>query len=65
MSTFTHVVLETRSAATWARIVMREQMQPTEAFELVYEGQVRHVHETLSALIAVVLNARRPTRSSC
>ena len=60
MTTFIHVVLETQSAATWARIVIREQMQPTDAFEIVYEGQVRHIHEALATLIAVVLK-RKPT----
>ncbi len=55
MGKFVHVLLETQSAATWARIVMREQMQPTAAFDLIYEGTVRHVHEALARAIAVVL----------
>lgn len=59
MGTFVHVLLETQSAETWARIVMREQMQPTAAFDLLYEGMVRHVHEALARAIAVVLG-RKP-----
>jgi TetR/AcrR family transcriptional regulator, regulator of cefoperazone and chloramphenicol sensitivity len=39
---------------------VREQMQPTKAFDLVYERLVRHVHEALSALLAIVLQ-RKPT----
>ena len=59
MQTFVHVVLETQSAATWARVIMREQMQPTDAFDVIYEGQVRHIHEALARLIAVVLKKKQ------
>jgi TetR/AcrR family transcriptional regulator, regulator of cefoperazone and chloramphenicol sensitivity len=59
-STVVNVLLEDQATTTWARIIVREQMQPTKAFDLVYERLVRHVHEALSALLAIVLQ-RKPT----
>jgi TetR/AcrR family transcriptional regulator, regulator of cefoperazone and chloramphenicol sensitivity len=49
------VLLEDQATTTWARIIVREQMQPTKAFDFVYEHLIRHVHETLVALLAIVL----------
>ena len=57
---YLQVLLEDKAATTWARIIMREQMQPTKAFHLLYERWIRHVHETLAALLAVILQ-KRPT----
>jgi len=59
-STIVSVLLQDQATTTWARIIVREQMQPTKAFDLVYERLVRHVHETLSALLAIVLR-RKPS----
>lgn len=55
---FLQVLLEDKVTTTWARIVMREQMQPTKAFDLIYERWIRPVHETLSALLAVILKKK-------
>jgi TetR/AcrR family transcriptional regulator, regulator of cefoperazone and chloramphenicol sensitivity len=55
---FLQVLLEDKATTTWARIIMREQMQPTKAFDLIYERWIRHVHETLSALLAVILRKK-------
>jgi TetR/AcrR family transcriptional regulator, regulator of cefoperazone and chloramphenicol sensitivity len=52
---FLQILLEDKATTTWARIIMREQMQPTKAFDLIYERWIRPVHETLSALLAVIL----------
>jgi AcrR family transcriptional regulator len=57
---YLQVLLEDKAATTWARIIMREQMQPTKAFHLLYERWIRHVHETLAALLAVILQ-KSPT----
>jgi AcrR family transcriptional regulator len=38
---------------SWARFVIREQQAPTEAFERLYQGMMKHVMETMQALIAV------------
>jgi TetR/AcrR family transcriptional regulator, regulator of cefoperazone and chloramphenicol sensitivity len=59
-STIVSVLLEDQATTTWARIIVREQMQPTKAFDLIYERLIRHVHEALSALLAIVLR-RNPT----
>ena len=59
-STIVSVLLEDQATTTWARIIVREQMQPTKAFDLVYERLIRHLHEALSALLAIVLQ-RKPT----
>jgi TetR/AcrR family transcriptional regulator, regulator of cefoperazone and chloramphenicol sensitivity len=58
-STIVRVLLEDQATTTWARIIVREQMQPTKAFDLVYERLIRHVHEALTALLAIVLQ-RKP-----
>src|SRR5260370_5729025 len=36
-------LLDDKAATTWARILMREQIQPTKAFHLLYERWIRHV----------------------
>jgi AcrR family transcriptional regulator len=43
---------------SWARIIVREQMQPTKAFDLLYEQWMRYVHETVSGLLAVILQKK-------
>ncbi len=48
-------VLTQGAHSTWARILMREQMQPTAAFNLLYERAIRRVHETVSTLLANIL----------
>src|SRR3984893_16211568 len=55
---FLEVLLEDKATTTWARIIMREQMQPTKAFDLIYERWISPVHETLSALLAVILRKK-------
>jgi len=44
----------------WARIIIREQMQPTKAFDLLYQQWMRFVHETITGLLAVILR-EKPT----
>jgi AcrR family transcriptional regulator len=61
--TIVSVLLKDRATTTWARIIVREQMQPTKAFEIVYEQMIRHVHEAVTTLLAVVLR-RKPTDST-
>jgi AcrR family transcriptional regulator len=39
----------------WARFVMREQMEPTEAFKRMYEGFMKPGTEVASRLVAVIL----------
>jgi TetR/AcrR family transcriptional regulator, regulator of cefoperazone and chloramphenicol sensitivity len=60
LNTMLERVLTRKASSTWARIVMREQMQPTQAFSLIYEKGIRRVHETVSMLLAVILE-KKPT----
>jgi AcrR family transcriptional regulator len=52
------IILRKGASTTWARIIMREQMQPTPAFDFIYERMVRLVHETVSALLAKVIGKK-------
>lgn len=45
------LMLDERSA-DWARFVSREQLEPTEAFEILYDRLLERVGERLAALIA-------------
>jgi hypothetical protein len=38
-------------------------MQPTKAFDLIYERVIRHVHQTISALLAILLEREPDDRS--
>ena len=48
-------LLRQQTNRSFGRIIIREQMQPTKAFDLIYDRVIRHVHETISVLLAVVL----------
>jgi AcrR family transcriptional regulator len=47
---FAEVMVHPESAA-WARFIVREQMEPTEAFDLLYGGVMGRLVDHLSALI--------------
>ena len=57
-STIVSVLLQDQATTTWARIIVREQMQPTKAFDIVYERLIRHVHEALTVLLAIILKRK-------
>ena len=50
------VLLRQQTNRSFGRIIIREQMQPTKAFDLIYERVIRHVHEAISTLLAIVLD---------
>lgn len=50
-------LIGTPEAIDYGRIIVREQMAPTAAFDIVYEGMIRHVHGTASALVGRLINA--------
>ena len=52
------VVLQKGASATWARIMMREQMQPTAAFDFLYANAYQRTHEAVSGLLAVILEQK-------
>lgn len=39
----------------WARIIMREQVAPTEAFDIIYKSQMRPMQDMVATLIAACL----------
>ena len=47
---FAEMMVHPESAA-WARFIVREQMEPTEAFDVLYGGMMGRVVDHLSALI--------------
>ena len=54
------IVLQKGGSATWGRIIMREQMQPTAAFDFLYANAYQRTHEAVSGLLAVILE-RKPS----
>ncbi len=42
-------------AERWARFILREQLDPTDAFEIIYNSIMGRMHRTLTALVAAVL----------
>lgn len=60
LNTMLERILARKASSTWARIIMREQMQPTQAFSLIYEKGIRRVHEAVAMLLAIILE-KKPT----
>jgi len=50
-------LIGTPEAIDYGRIIVREQMAPTAAFDIVYDGVIRHVHATASALVGRLIDA--------
>ena len=48
--------LSQKEAVALGRLIVREQMQPTGAFDLIYEQGFRTIHEGLCWLLGVILN---------
>jgi TetR/AcrR family transcriptional regulator, regulator of cefoperazone and chloramphenicol sensitivity len=63
LETMLELLLRQQTNRSFGRIIIREQMQPTKAFDLIYERVIRHVHETISALLAIVLDRKADDRS--
>lgn len=47
-------------SAAWARFILREQMAPSEAFELLWEGAMRPILDALTECVAAAGNERDP-----
>ena len=60
LNTMLERILARKASSTWARIIMREQMQPTQAFSLIYDKGIQRVHEAVSMLLAIILE-KKPT----
>lgn len=46
-------MLSQEKASAWAMLILREQQQPTEAFEILYQGIFKNLLEILGTLIAL------------
>lgn len=46
------VFVESDEPRSWALIIMREQIKPSEAFDVLYERVIKKIHRRLSRLIA-------------
>ncbi len=56
---FSTIVVGSEFADSFASFVMREQLQPGAAFEILYEGMMRRLTEACAKLLAIVLGRRR------
>lgn len=50
------VLFVSKKSESWARFIIREQMEPTEAFTRVYQGIMRPMIEIARRLIGTILN---------
>jgi AcrR family transcriptional regulator len=61
MRTVIHFVLqESKERSRMSHINIREQLDPTSAFDRLYEGFVRDLYETMSALIGHIIGPSLP-----
>ncbi|MFO1090129.1 MAG: CerR family C-terminal domain-containing protein [Hyphomicrobiales bacterium] len=49
-------LLESKQAERWARYIVREQLEPTDAFDILYDGVLGQVYGTVTALVARLLD---------
>jgi len=56
--TLVAILVGSREADGWAAFIMREQLQPGAAFDVLYEGMMRRVGDAGTALLASIL--KRP-----
>lgn len=52
--TLVAIMLGSREADSWAAFIMKEQLQPGAAFEILYKGMMRRIHEAGAGLLAVL-----------
>jgi hypothetical protein len=55
---FSDLVIGSREAETWASFIMREQLHPGAAFEILYEGLMRRIIEAAVNMLAIILRMR-------
>jgi AcrR family transcriptional regulator len=55
---FSGLVIRSSEADNWSSFVMREQLQPGAAFEILYEGIMREVSQACTKLLALALRQR-------
>ncbi len=56
LKTMVATILGTPEAKNWAGIILREQMEPTKAFDIIYGDLIEPVRQCCSALVARILD---------
>lgn len=52
MEALAHLFIESEKAKSWALIILKEQIKPTSAYDILYDNVIKHEHKVLSTLIA-------------
>jgi AcrR family transcriptional regulator len=52
MEALAHLFVESEDAKSWALIILKEQIKPTPAYDILYDNVIKHEHQALSILIA-------------
>jgi AcrR family transcriptional regulator len=56
LDAFAAMIIASNGADRWARFIIREQMDPTPAFDILYGAVMRRVHGACAALVARLLD---------
>ena len=57
-----HLFMEKPEARRWLMLVMREQANPSEAFDILYRDAFEKAHVTIATLISVLMDLERTDR---
>jgi AcrR family transcriptional regulator len=58
MDSLAHLFVESEEAKSWALIILKEQIKPTPAYNILYDNVMKHEHRVLSALIARMIGGK-------
>lgn len=53
MRTLAELFVESEEPKAWVQLIVREQASPTEAFDIIYQGQMVHIQRLMTSLIAI------------
>jgi hypothetical protein len=53
MRTLAELFVESDEPKAWVQLIVREQARPTEAFDIIYQGQMVHIQRLMTSLIAI------------
>jgi TetR/AcrR family transcriptional regulator, regulator of cefoperazone and chloramphenicol sensitivity len=52
IQTMAQLFVESDEPKAWVQLIMREQVKPTDAFDIIYNGQIKHIQKIFGVLIA-------------
>lgn len=58
MEALAHLFVESDEAKSWALIILKEQIKPTPAYDILYDNVIKHEHQVLSTLIARMIGCK-------